>query len=288
MQTFHRHHHRLIGKILGSLDGDFLRRTRCYFGGGTQIVLAMGEYRESRDIDFLCADREGYRLLRETITNLSLGNIACKKIALAREIRADRDGIRTFFALNNSHIKFEIIREARIELRGRFDANLGVPVLSRECAIAEKFLAHTDRGLDRSTQMRDLIDLAFLAANSNKKTLTAGYSRAISSYGTSVSRHLALTMSEMGRNSSPLVECIQALAVTNITDLSVGLLTLQQLLGKAAITPGAHLSDALEDIERDAIVRALEQTRYNKTKAAQLLGMSFRSLRYRIKKLGIE
>jgi len=35
-------------------------------------------------------------------------------------------------------------------------------------------------------------------------------------------------------------------------------------------------------------VRALEQTRYNKTKAAQLLGMTFRSLRYRIKKLGIK
>jgi two-component system, NtrC family, response regulator PilR len=55
-----------------------------------------------------------------------------------------------------------------------------------------------------------------------------------------------------------------------------------------AVTPGENLGDALEDIERDAIVRALEQTRYNKTKAAQLLGMSFRSLRYRIKKLGIE
>jgi two-component system response regulator PilR (NtrC family) len=55
-----------------------------------------------------------------------------------------------------------------------------------------------------------------------------------------------------------------------------------------AVIPGERLGDALEDIERDAIVRALEQTRYNKTKAAQLLGMTFRSLRYRIKKLGIE
>jgi two-component system response regulator PilR (NtrC family) len=54
------------------------------------------------------------------------------------------------------------------------------------------------------------------------------------------------------------------------------------------VAPGEPLGDALEDIERDAIVRALEQTRYNKTKAAQLLGMTFRSLRYRIKKLGIE
>jgi two-component system response regulator PilR (NtrC family) len=50
----------------------------------------------------------------------------------------------------------------------------------------------------------------------------------------------------------------------------------------------APLGDRLETMERDAIVRALEQTRYNKTAAAKLLGMSFRALRYRVKKLGIE
>jgi two-component system response regulator PilR (NtrC family) len=59
-----------------------------------------------------------------------------------------------------------------------------------------------------------------------------------------------------------------------------------------APTAGGHgtpaLGDQLEDIERDAIVKALEQTRYNKTAAAKVLGMSFRALRYRIKKLGIE
>ena len=48
------------------------------------------------------------------------------------------------------------------------------------------------------------------------------------------------------------------------------------------------LSDQLEHIEREAIIKALEQTRYNKTRAAELLGMSFRQLRYRVKKLGIE
>jgi two-component system response regulator PilR (NtrC family) len=51
---------------------------------------------------------------------------------------------------------------------------------------------------------------------------------------------------------------------------------------------GGALGEQLEDIERDAIVKALEKTRYNKTAAAKLLGMSFRALRYRIKKLGIE
>ena len=59
-------------------------------------------------------------------------------------------------------------------------------------------------------------------------------------------------------------------------------------INTTAVPPGENLGDALEDIERDAIIRALEQTRYNKTKAAALLGMTFRSLRYRIKKLGIE
>jgi two-component system response regulator PilR (NtrC family) len=51
---------------------------------------------------------------------------------------------------------------------------------------------------------------------------------------------------------------------------------------------GSALGDHLEDIEREAILKALEQTRYNKTAAAKVLGMSFRALRYRIKKLGIE
>jgi two-component system response regulator PilR (NtrC family) len=51
---------------------------------------------------------------------------------------------------------------------------------------------------------------------------------------------------------------------------------------------GTALGSRLESIEREAIIKALEKTRYNKTAAAKLLGMSFRALRYRIKKLGIE
>jgi two-component system response regulator PilR (NtrC family) len=51
---------------------------------------------------------------------------------------------------------------------------------------------------------------------------------------------------------------------------------------------GDALGDQLEGLEREAIMKALEKTKYNKTAAAKLLGMSFRALRYRIKKLGIE
>jgi two-component system response regulator PilR (NtrC family) len=44
----------------------------------------------------------------------------------------------------------------------------------------------------------------------------------------------------------------------------------------------------LENIERQAIEKALEATRWNKTAAAKRLGISFRALRYRLKKLGME
>jgi two-component system response regulator PilR (NtrC family) len=51
---------------------------------------------------------------------------------------------------------------------------------------------------------------------------------------------------------------------------------------------GVALEDYLEEIERQAILKALEQTDNNKTAAAKLLGITFRAMRYRLKKLGLE
>ena len=48
------------------------------------------------------------------------------------------------------------------------------------------------------------------------------------------------------------------------------------------------LHEYLDRIEREQIMKALEQTRYNKTQAAKVLGITFRSLRYRLDRLGIE
>ncbi len=52
--------------------------------------------------------------------------------------------------------------------------------------------------------------------------------------------------------------------------------------------PTGNLEGYLEEIEKAAILRALEATRYNKTAAAEKLGITFRALRYRLKKLGLE
>ena len=48
------------------------------------------------------------------------------------------------------------------------------------------------------------------------------------------------------------------------------------------------LQDYLDRVERAAINEALEKTRYNRTAAAKLLGITFRAMRYRMERLGIK
>jgi len=79
----------------------------------------------------------------------------------------------------------------------------------------------------------------------------------------------------------------------------VGLEDLRLRLGAGEEAPaGAHagaragmldlpLPDYLDRIEREAILNALTQTRFNRTAAAKILGVTFRTLRYRMQRLGI-
>lgn len=57
----------------------------------------------------------------------------------------------------------------------------------------------------------------------------------------------------------------------------------------AGATPAgkAPLQEYLDEVEKAAILEALEKTRYNRTAAAKLLGITFRALRYRMERLGI-
>ncbi|HQW20725.1 MAG TPA: helix-turn-helix domain-containing protein [Rhodocyclaceae bacterium] len=47
------------------------------------------------------------------------------------------------------------------------------------------------------------------------------------------------------------------------------------------------LQDHLDQVEKEAILDALKKTRFNRTAAAKLLGVTFRSLRYRMERLGL-
>jgi two-component system response regulator PilR (NtrC family) len=48
------------------------------------------------------------------------------------------------------------------------------------------------------------------------------------------------------------------------------------------------LDSYISNLEREAIMKALQESRYNKTAAAKKLGITFRALRYKLKKLGID
>ena len=163
--SFKREQHKAILNVLRSLDGNFLARAKCYFGGGTAIALNLGEYRESVDIDFLCADRDGYKALRTALAgkpNLDAILRPGSDIEPLRDVRTDQYGLRTFVKLQGAQIKFEIVREARIELAGELDGRFGVPVLSRELMYAEKLLANSDRWYAPEILSRDIIDLSVM------------------------------------------------------------------------------------------------------------------------------
>lgn len=227
---FRRPHHRLVAQTLRALNAEFLAEAACFFGGGTQLAMSFGEYRESRDIDFLCSSRTGFKALREEVTEQSLGRMLDRRLELAREVRADRDGIRTFFIVDGIRLKFEILLEGRIDLAGAMDHAFGVPVLALEVALAEKFLANADRGLDDSTLSRDLVDLAFCAAHVGKGPLQAGLTIAEEAYGKAIRRHLDQALDAFRSNRARARACIDSLGIEDTPTLRKGLRTVRSLL----------------------------------------------------------
>lgn len=62
----------------------------------------------------------------------------------------------------------------------------------------------------------------------------------------------------------------------------------QQRVEDNAAVSAQNLNETLTEHEKELILEALEQTKWNRTAAARLLGISFRTLRYRLKKYGID
>lgn len=222
-RSFKRPCHAIVAKALALLDSKFLARSQCYFGGGTRIVLALGEYRESEDIDLLCSSRTGYRALRSTITSHSLGKIAAPEVKLAREVLADRYGIRTFLDVDDSKIKFEIVYEGRIDLDGRIDESLSAPVLDERSCFAEKFLANADRWADESVLSRDVIDLAFMAESWNPGIAAEGYALAREAYGDTAADCARRAAKKLIEDKRYRKRCVDALRVNDTAKLAAGL-----------------------------------------------------------------
>lgn len=198
--------------MLQALNADMLRGNRCYFGGGTAIVLRYGEFRESADIDFLVSDIDGYRELRQLLTgDAGINAITHQPLTTVRDVRADQYGIRTFIDANGSPLKFEIIHEGRIQLDtpNPEDQACGITTLIPMDLAASKLLANADRWADRSTFSRDVIDLAMMIPSPD--TFTDAITKTTHAYGSSIERSLAAAIDYLRENPPRLDECIRAL-----------------------------------------------------------------------------
>jgi hypothetical protein len=217
-----------VAEVLSVLNAPLLAEHNCWFGGGTAIVLANGEFRESVDIDFLVSDQRSYRRLRQIVRERGLDALATRELDLARTPSVDGYGIRSSRLVAGGAIKFEIIHEGRIDLDtpSPDDEICGVRLLTRTDQVASKLLANDDRWADTSTFSRDLIDLAMMKPDT--AALKAGARKAVDAYGRTVRESLNSAVTYLRERPHLLDEYIRALNIEaprasvwqNIRDLS--------------------------------------------------------------------
>ncbi|HQV23496.1 MAG TPA: nucleotidyl transferase AbiEii/AbiGii toxin family protein [Agitococcus sp.] len=227
---FELEHHQKIQQILKCLDADFFKEIGAYFGGGTLLSLRYGEYRWSKDIDFICPVGKGYKALRLAVMDKGYEAIFKSRqgIELPREIKADQYGIRFAVVVDETVIKFEIVAEARIQLDAPIFLSWSlIPCLGFIDSCAEKLLANADRWNDSSIESRDLIDLAMLRLQA--AIPEASYVKAEDAYP--VRSCLQKAVIAFQQKSDYRKSCFKSLQVKNLAQVIDGLDLLAQDFG---------------------------------------------------------
>lgn len=221
---FDHHHHEKIRLILNALNESVFKTVGAYFGGGTLITLLNGEYRWSRDIDFICPVGESYRHLRSLIAEnrfkpqFLFSNTT--DLEFPRDLRADQYGVRFLVVADQTPIKFEIIAEARIKLNPPvYREWAAIPTLDHADQCTEKLLANADRWADSSIESRDLIDLAVLRAHGPLPQ--TAIDKAESAYP--VIPELKKSLSQFLENPNYQKKCFRALEIENQSTIMGGI-----------------------------------------------------------------
>lgn len=209
---FERAHHVRIAGVLDALDAELLAASNCYFAGGTAIALRYGEYRESKDIDFLIADDSGYGELREKVRAPEGFNALTRRpVAVLRPVVADQYGVRTLLDVDGEPIRFEIVSEGRIALEtpSPGDSICGVATLTALDMATSKLLANSDRWADRAVFSRDVIDLAMMEPGPD--LLSRAIAKAESAYRSTIIDDLNKAIDDLRDNPHRLDDCMREL-----------------------------------------------------------------------------
>ena len=224
---FKLEHHQKILTVLNALDADFFEKMGAYFGGGTLLTLLYGEYRWSKDIDFICPVGDGYRELRRAINEKGYGALFenTEGLEFPRAMKADQYGVRMGVQVDGTLIKLEIIAEGRIELgEPAYYDWCPVPCLNFEDSCTEKLLANADRWADMGFESRDLIDLAMLRLQD--VIPKAAYDKAEEAYP--VIEPLLKAMDKFQENDDYRKRCLLALEVNTCDAVNMGIALLAE------------------------------------------------------------
>jgi Nucleotidyl transferase AbiEii toxin, Type IV TA system len=217
------------------MDAEALARCGFLFGGGTRIVLDLGEYRESEDVDFLCSSSSGYAEMRIAVKSRSYAALftpeGISTFSFPREPRIDQYGIRFPAMLGDETLKVELVREARIDLDPGIRPSWSpVDCLAFVDCYAEKLLANSDRWADRQFLSRDLLDLAALRALRGPIPPEA-WSKVEQAYKSAPREDLAKALAMLNRDAEYRRRCLDGLAAHAESDVRRGLLLLSKNLG---------------------------------------------------------
>ncbi len=229
---FEREGHRVVLTVLQALRADVLRACKFFFGGGTRIVLDLDEYRESKDIDFLCSNPQGYADLRFEASRHGYPALftseGLERLQFPREMRIDQYGIRFTTTSGEMPLRVELIREARIALdAGEQPSWSPVDCLSLPDCYAEKLLANSDRWADRQILSRDLVDLAALRAHRGPIP-AAAWRKVEEAYKAAASEDLRKAIALFTENAEYQQRCFLGLEVRQSELLQQGMELLRQ------------------------------------------------------------
>ena len=196
------------------LNAPLLAQHHCWFGGGTAIVLANGEFRESVDIDFLASDPKSYRAAPDG-QGPRARRSGYTRTGRGSKTPVDGYGIGPRCSLRGLRSEFEIIHEGRRPRPPAPDEEIcGLRTLTRTDQVATKLLAddrwadvdvqprphrpshdETRHGRPRGRRARQSMRMAGRSASLNRQSPTSEIARNVS---TTTSAHSRSTRAPSG------------------------------------------------------------------------------------------
>lgn len=152
-----------VKRFIKNLQEKIFLENQIYFGGGSAIALKYDEFRFSKDLDFLSSSKNGFYQLKNRIREDGISYLLKnEELIKVIDCKTNNYKITILLEMEETPLKIEILHTLDFKIEGDFNKELNIPQLSINDMFAQKISACIDRGLDKNTYGRDLLDLCVL------------------------------------------------------------------------------------------------------------------------------